>query len=293
MSELANPSELDYLQDLQQHMRDIRKRAAAHARSGPFPMIRGAGPARWDTTDADVSPAGQDSPEAADLVEATVEAAIDRAEAILDTSDAQQPKAPPVERSLAEELGTAWAALHPHSRSSLIQGEGLRRDMKRRAILTGEECDFALVVIAYCRALELELHRRIFIPFKQHEAADGFKAQWADADVRKSADLLERFRSQDAPLGLGQMAACLGNLGCGEAGGRHTLASFLRSHLSDATEFCAGRYPRWLGKLAVGYRNRAAHIAAISEGDCDKARSYLLSDPRRLLIKLIELAPPR
>jgi hypothetical protein len=88
---------------------------------------------------------------------------------------------------------------------------------------------------------------------------------------------------------MGQMAACLGNLACREAsaGG---FATYLSTRLSDMDRFCDLRYPKWLTKFAVGYRNRAAHISSLSHEDCEKARDYLLEQPRRLLLTLVEIA---
>lgn len=106
-----------------------------------------------------------------------------------------------------------------------------------------------------------------------------------------SAHLLDAIkRHEESPLGMGQMAACLGNLVCGNAP-PNGFARYLSGRLFDTGQFCETNYAKWLTKFAVGYRNRAAHIQSLSCEDCDKARRYLLDRPRRLLLTLLDIAP--
>ncbi len=272
-----------YLQGLLREARTERE-AVSKDSSGPRLPLSQASPGQYSS--------GVRTPDANNLItaeEAVTEQVVAAAGEILDGDIAERAEVDSLDKGLRAEIGAAWAQLSPQAQSSLLQGDRLRLDTKRFAEATGFPGDFALPVFAYCRSLEIELHRRIFLPFKDFGGPT--RAGRKSEDGERSAEILEQFQTADRPLGMGQMAACLGNLGCGEAGARHVLASFLRGHLVDATEFCASRYPRWLKKLALGYRNRAAHISSLSESDCEKARAYLLSEPRRLLLALVELAP--
>ena len=284
---MVSPSnDITYVGHLQDLLREARaeRDTASQDSSGPHLPLSQASPGQY-------SP-GERIPDAGNLItaeEAVTEQVVAAAGEILDGDIAERAEVDSLDETLRAEIGAAWAQLGPQAQSSLLQGDRLRLDTKRFAEATGIPGDFALPVFAYCRTLEVELYRRIFLPFKDFEGPT--RNGWNSGAGDRSAEILEQFQTAGRPLGMGQMAACLANLGCGEAGVRHVLASFLRGHLVDATEFCASRYPRWLKKLALGYRNRAAHIASISESDCEKARGYLLSEPRRLLLALVELAP--
>ncbi len=283
---MSPSNDITYVGHLQDLLREARgeREAASQDSSSPHLQLRRAFPGQY-------SP-GERKPDVDDLTtaeEAGTERVVAAAGHILDGDIAERAEVEALDEGVRAEIGVAWAQLSPQAQSSLLQGDRLRLDTKRFAEATGIPGDFALPVFAYCRTLEIELYRRIFLPFKDFEGPT--RNGWKSEDGERSAEMLEQFQTAGRPLGMGQMAACLANLGCGEAGVRHVLASFLRGHLVDATEFCASRYPRWLKKLALGYRNRAAHISSISESDCEKARAYLLSEPRRLLLALVELAP--
>lgn len=283
---MSQSSHITYVGHLQALLREARaeREVASQDSSGRHLPLSQASPGKYAEVEC--------TPDADDLIaaeEAVTEQVVAAAGEILDGDIAERAAVDSLDEDLEAEIGAAWVQLSPQAQSSLLQGDRLRLDIKRFAEATGIPGDFALPVFAYCRALEIELYRRIFLPFKNFKGPTRNGSSNPADD--HSAEILEQFQTAGRPLGMGQMATCLANLGCGESGVRHVLASFLRGHLVDATEFCASRYPRWLKKLALGYRNRAAHISSISESDCEKARAYLLSEPRRLLLALVELAP--
>lgn len=283
MVTLVSPeSEAAYLSDLQSRLQAVRIQNA-----GPDDLQRHRAVAQASPPQGDAIPSLDGDKLPADIT--VTEGAVREAHNILE-GDLARTVAPSHYRDRLEgELGTdCWSELGSQAQSSLAQADRLREQIAQFSDIAGEE-DFALAVFAYCRALEMELYRRIFEPFKKVDPDAG--SDWMSERDKRSADLILRFQRGETGLGMGQMAMCLGNLGCGESGTRHILAKFLRQRLSDSTEFCAGRYPRSLTKLALGYRNKAAHIDPLSEKQCAKARGYLLAEPRRLLPRLVELAP--
>ena len=274
MAELRRDT--SYVPELLQSFQQLKEAAGDGGPGSPFQAVRGvASTGRLDAQQA--SPALDSAP----LLE-PVGAAMG---AILDEDVAARDPGAPIRRGIERELGSAWELLTDQARVALLQGDRLRGDIATHYGASAE-ADFAIAVMAYSRALEVELFRRLFEPFRNAEPLGDVLT--GDEAVDLSLKTMRRFQQEETQLGMGQMAACLENLACSQAPS-NAFADHLGTRISDFGQFCESRYPKWLKRFANGYRNRAAHIQSLSQEDCDKARDYLLHRPRRLLLVLVEL----
>lgn len=193
---------------------------------------------------------------------------------------------------LSEQFGAHWDGLGQDCRRFLETGELLHRELERFVALD-PNIDFSPAVGAYSKALEVELTERIFLPFRESHLDRTLRGA-SDPAQERSAVVLQGFVAGTRPLGLGEMAQCLKNLGCGgRQQGPRELAAFLRETLQDLDGFCdATRFPRRLSKYVAKFRNAAAHVDGLGAEECRAARAFLLEEPVRLLLTLAEATTP-
>jgi hypothetical protein len=198
---------------------------------------------------------------------------------------------PAAEGSLREALDEHLDALAEHSRRSLLTGELARLQLDELA-RSGADLEYAGPTHLFSRALEIELHQRLFAPFRETGQTRLPDPSAGDQRAAHSIHLLEIVLRKGKPLSLGAMAQILTNLGEKLADSApNDFAAFLHDRLEgDATKFCAS-WPREVSSYVDRYRNEAAHTGTLSREDCEAARAYLVGEPRRLLAALIAAAP--
>lgn len=183
-------------------------------------------------------------------------------------------------------LPTHWSRIVEASQRQLIQAELYRRDAELLED-TDEAQDFSASVGAYSRALEIQLLRELFEPFRDwHDAEELPEPKDAKREGR-SLDALRRFLDGRNPS-LGDMAFILMHVGCRL---RHVtpnaFAVYLQRRISDFDLFCR-EFPTALLDYTEVYRNPAMHIGELTAAECRAARGYLLDEPVHLLISLCE-----
>ena len=175
------------------------------------------------------------------------------------------------------------------SQRSLLTAETLYVEFGTRAP-PSSALDFSPVVVAYSKALEQVLRQKIFVEFRASDWAPKFRDCQAGSAPQQRASKTLRVFLQDGSgkLTLGPMSHCLSDLGCvKDLAHSNSFARFLNERLRDYRGFC-DRIPRRLKSFLHTYRNAAAHDDPMSRQDCERARSFLLGPPDRLLVDLIE-----
>jgi hypothetical protein len=181
-------------------------------------------------------------------------------------------------------LAGKWNSLHNLTRRYLSAGQGIEAFLLKEARRMSGSIDFAPAVLEYAKALENELERRMFYPFKLTNP--GLKPaliEETDVKVRGALEMLDGYITRNQLLTMGQMAHLLKMLFLS----RNTFSDFLESRLQDENDFLhIFDFPAKLEKFNYKWRTKAAHPHQLSSEDCRQCRDYLLREPIRLLVYL-------
>jgi hypothetical protein len=191
------------------------------------------------------------------------------------------------EKALVERFGELWGRLSPDCQRFLATGEVLLYELKRYSSLD-PEIDFSPAVAAYSKGLELEIHERLFEPWRRRPQAQDLPLPTEEQSIDRSIEALRAYGQSRREMTLGDMGYCLRNVGCRLAGASpNGYASFLEERLQSRSGFCdQAQFPKRLQKYVMKYRNAAAHVERLTEDDCEGARAYLLEEPVELLLEL-------
>lgn len=189
---------------------------------------------------------------------------------------------------LSEVFGPLWSSVSDEAARQLVAAEIYRRDTEALAD-TEHWLDFSAAVGAYSRAVEIELLRRLFEPYRGRPDADQLPDPRSEKRERRSLTALRRHLDGHDPS-LGEMAFILMNVGCRLRDEEpNAFSRYLRSVLKDHSSFCDDvRFPQRLHDYAQRYRNRAMHVDELSAAECKAARDFLFEEPVRLLLYLSE-----
>jgi hypothetical protein len=192
-------------------------------------------------------------------------------------------------QALSEMFGPLWETTSEEARRQLVAAEVYRHDAELLAD-TETWLDFSAAVGAYSRAVEIELLRRLFEPYRDWPDAEQLPKPRSEKRDGESLRALSRHLNGHI-LNLGQMGFILMHVGCRL---RHeepnAFAAYLRQRLSDHDAFCDDvRFPQRLIDYAAQFRNRAMHVDELTADDCKAARDYLFEEPVRLLVYLGEV----
>jgi hypothetical protein len=230
----------------------------------------------------------EDETEVGDAFAAGVEAALRDEGRRLPAERLQQ-----VRDALEKQFGSHWAALNESARTNLMTGDVLRRDLEEYAS-NEPAIDFSMAVSAYSKALESALSALIFRPYHAYPEARALPDAIEDSRQHRSVVALQRFLD-GTELTLGQMAFCLLNIACALRNAEpNAFARYLSERLLSLDRFCDEQaWPKRLMRYNEKFRNRAAHIDRLTLEECMEARAYLLDEPTKLLISLLETISPK
>lgn len=194
---------------------------------------------------------------------------------------------------LHEQFNNLWEALGKQCRDFLITGEILRAELDSYNE-SDASIEYSPVVAMYSKALESEVHLKLFTSFKHSSFASHLPLSFNDKSFDRSLATLRGFVEGSREITLGDMGFCLLNLGCKcktvEGNG---FSMFLNDVIKDLNVFCdENQFPGKLIQYAQEYRNRAAHVGKLSREECMAARSMLLEEPIQLLITLQSAVTP-
>ncbi len=205
--------------------------------------------------------------------------------------------------TLREDLGPRWERLDEDVKQFLCTAEVLLKEFQR---LGGKKADYSAVVIEYSKALELQLHRLCFEPFRE-EFVDRGRAgeviffgldESASAlspserkTVQRSIETLRRFILDEQPLTLGQMWHCL--LRARKASLGSPVLESLRAHCQSdparkallGDDFVSG-----VGRYIETFRNTAAHTCRMDASQAMDCRGTMLESPRGLFLTVAALS---
>lgn len=182
-----------------------------------------------------------------------------------------------------------WDNVSSDCKDFLVTAEVLKDELMDWAE-TDPALDFTPAVQMYSVALEKEIHDKIFHPFRDSTFARFLPEATGQSPLDKSSAAIKSFIDKKRNLTLGDMAFCLLNVGCRLRNSKNNgFVQFLRETLYDLDSFCDEKgIPGRTIKYSQEYRNRAAHANRLSREECLEARAFLLDEPIRLLIALVE-----
>jgi hypothetical protein len=107
-------------------------------------------------------------------------------------------------------------------------------------------------------------------------------------------EAIRNFVDKKRHLAFGDMAFCLLNVGCKLRNSENNgFVQFLQETFIDFDNFCdVEGIPGRVIKYSQDYRNRAAHVSRLSRDECLEARAFLLDEPIRLMLSLVESYKP-
>jgi hypothetical protein len=182
-----------------------------------------------------------------------------------------------------------WDNVSSDCKDFLVTAEVLKDEFMGWAE-TDPALDFTPAVQTYSVALEKEILDKIFHPFRDSASAKFLPEVTGQSSLDKSLEALKSFVDKKRKLTLGDMAFCLLNVGCKLRNSNNNgFVQFLQERLDSLDNFCDEEsIPGRIIKYSQEYRNRAAHANRLSREECLEARAFLLDEPIRLLIALVE-----
>ena len=198
-----------------------------------------------------------------------------------------------VRERLKNIFGNLWGVISLDCRDFLVTAEIVKDELmswseKDPAI------DFTPAVQMYSVALEKEILDKIFIAFRDSPFSTILPETTGQNSLDRSLDTIKAFVGKRRNLALGDMAFCLLNVGCKlRTIENNGFALFLRELFENIDTLCdEKKIPARIIKYTEDYRNRAAHVSRLSREECLEARAYLLDEPIRLLLSLVETYKP-
>lgn len=190
-------------------------------------------------------------------------------------------------------FGNLWERVSSDSRDFLVTAEVVKDELMSWAE-TDSAIDFTPAVQMYSVALEKEILDKIFVSFRDSAFAKKLPDTTGQNSFDKSLEAIRNFVDKKRHLALGDMAFCLLNVGCKLRNSENNgFAQFLQETFVDFDNFCDEKgIPGRVIKYSQDYRNRAAHVSKLSRDECLEARAFLLDEPIRLMLALIEAYKP-
>jgi len=190
----------------------------------------------------------------------------------------------PSDLGFADILADKWETLHDQTRRYLTTGQRIELFLLREGDSNSEATDFAPAILEYAKALENELERKIFHPFKlTGPELKQVSSQETDIKIRGALEMLGAYIAENKPLTMGQMAHLLKAL----SSISNTFRNYLDQRLQDENDFFhVFDFPAKLEKFNYKWRTKAAHPHPLNSEDCKQCRDYLLREPIRLLLYL-------
>ena len=190
-------------------------------------------------------------------------------------------------------FGNLWEGISPDSKDFLVTAEVVKDELMSWTE-TESAIDFTPAVQMYSVALEKETLDKIFVSFRNSDFAKKLPAATGQNSLDKSLEALRNFVDKKRHLALGDMAFCLLNVGCKLRNSENNgFVQFLRETFLDFDSFCDEKgIPGRVIKYSQDYRNRAAHVSRLSRDECLEARAFLLDEPIRLMLALVEAYKP-
>jgi hypothetical protein len=194
-----------------------------------------------------------------------------------------------VHKKLSLIFGDLWNELTQESQDFLVSAEVLKDELMSFAE-TETAIDFTPAVLAYSKSLEREMLDKIFIAFRESPFSKSLPDPTGKKSLDRSIDTLKAFLENRRNITLGDMGFCLLNVGCKLSKTKDNgFANFLQETFMNFDELCdEKKVPARIIKYTDDYRNRAAHVSRLSKEECLAARAFLLDEPIRLLLTLIE-----
>jgi hypothetical protein len=154
--------------------------------------------------------------------------------------------------------------------------------------------DFTSAVATYSKALEKEIFDKVFLTFRDSSFSTLLPEATGQNSLDRSLDVMKAFVGKKRNLTLGDMGFCLLNVGCKlRTTENNGFALFLQELFVDIDALCdEKKIPARIIKYTEDYRNRAAHVSHLSRDECLEARAFLLDEPIRLLLALVETYKP-
>src|SRR5262249_34425726 len=142
------------------------------------------------------------------------------------------------ERAFSSQL---WANLPRETQDFLMTAEVLRAELEEyRSADPG--FDFSASVLTYSKAVEVAVTTLIFEPYRAASHRHALPSTGGRTQ-RKSIDLLNRYLG-GSTIGLGAMARCLANVGCGlRTVADNGFARFLAETAADFDALCGSGFP--------------------------------------------------
>lgn len=190
-------------------------------------------------------------------------------------------------------FGNLWESISPDSRDFLVTAEVVKDELMSW-VETDTAIDFTPAVQMYSVALEKEVLDKIFIAFRNSAFAKKLPDTTGQNSLDKSLEAIRNFLDKKRHLALGDMAFCLLNVGCKLRNSENNgFVQFLQETFLDFDNFCDVKgIPGRVIKYSQDYRNRAAHVSRLSRDECLEARAFLLDEPIRLMLSLVEAYKP-
>lgn len=198
-----------------------------------------------------------------------------------------------VRQQLRAAFGSLWEGISVDSRDFLISAEILKDELMSFS-KTDPAIDFTSAVLAYSKALEKEILDRIFLAYRNSSFSMLLPEATGQNSLDRSLDVIKVFVDKKRNLTLGDMGFCLLNVGCKlKNSDNNGFAIFLQEIFIDFDNLCnEAKIPARIIKYSEDYRNRAAHVSRLSRDECLGARAFLLDEPVRLLLTLVERYKP-
>lgn len=190
-------------------------------------------------------------------------------------------------------FGNLWEVISLDCRDFLVTAEVVKDELMSWSE-TDPAIDFTPAVQMYSVALEKEILDKIFIAFRDSHFSTILPETTGQNSLDRSLDTIKAFVGKRRNLALGDMAFCLLNVGCKlRTIENNGFALFLRELFVNIDTLCdEKKIPARIIKYTEDYRNRAAHVSRLSREECLEARAYLLDEPIRLLLTLVETYKP-
>lgn len=194
-----------------------------------------------------------------------------------------------VHKKLSLIFGHLWDNLTQESQDFLVSAEVLKDELMSFAE-TETAIDFTPAVLAYSKSLEREMLDKIFITFRESSFSKSLPDPTGKKSLDRSIDTLKAFVENKRNISLGDMGFCLLNVGCKLSKAKNNgFANFLQETFMNFDKLCdEKKVPARIIKYTDDYRNRAAHVSRLSKEECLAARAFLLDEPIRLLLTIVE-----
>jgi hypothetical protein len=203
-------------------------------------------------------------------------------------------------KEIIELFGTKWDNLNDEVRRFLSTGEILLKELER---LDEGNADYAPVVIEYAKALECQIHKKLFESFRESLRQDGlltnesiYKCDFGpiplspseQRGIERTIRELRMFLSEDKCLTMGAMWHIL--LRVRQEVKPATVLGMFVAHLrkhKKANSLLEGEFIKDWGRFIESFRNGAAHSTSITLDQAKESRDLVFGNERSLFMFLM------